>query len=97
MEFEPQEASMNDVNITPLDKCVTNEDSKVIIAQKGYMDVPLVSTQMTHLQGHIYKSLELGKPLSPLISLEHIAFVIKPPFVDSHRPLMVDYSLTKPS
>ena len=59
------------------------------------MDVPLVSSQVMHIQNNIYESLEIGKPLLSLLSLEHVAFVIEPPFVDPPHTLRVDYSLTK--
>ena len=95
MKFEPQETSINDSYIILLEDCVKNVGSKVIIAQESHMDVPLVNTQVTRVQGNIYESLEMGKPFPPLISLEHVALVVKPPFNDPSHPLIVNYSLTK--
>ena len=60
------------------------------------MDVPLVSSQVIHIQGDLYESLETGKSLPPLISFDYVIFAIESPFVDPPRPLMVNCSLTKP-
>ena len=95
MKFEPQEASINYVYITPLEECVTNEGSKIIITQEDYMNISLVSTQVTNIQDNIYESLELSKTLPSLLSFDYVIFAIKPPFNNPSRPLMVDYSLTK--
>ena len=97
MKFEFQETSMNDSYITALEDCVKSVNSKVIITQNREADVPLVSTQVMHIQDNVYESFELGKPFPPLILLEQVAFDIKSPFIDSPCPLIVDYSLTSPS
>ena len=55
------------------------------------MDIPFVSTQVLHIQDNIYETLEIGKFLPSLISLDYVAFAIKPPFIDSFCHLMVDY------
>ena len=53
-----------------------------ILKMRVLTDVPLVSTQVVHVQGNIYDSLETGKLLPPLISFEHVTFSIKSPFND---------------
>ena len=93
--IEPQEVSFSDSFFTPLKECVERIGFKGIIPQESHADVPLVSTQVTCIQGNIYDSLEIGKPLPSLLSLEHVAFAIKPPYNDPPQPLMVDYSLKK--
>lgn len=95
MNVESQEVSMHDVYITPFEKCGKCVDFKVIIPQEGYMDIPLVSSQVME-KGNIYETLEIGKPLPSFLSFGYMTHLIESPFNDSPRPQMVDYSLTKP-
>mgnify|MGYP004709237509 CR=1 FL=1 len=94
--FEPQKVSFNDSFFTPLEECIESIGSKGIAAQDTLMASPLVSSQVVYFQGNIYETLEIGKSLPFLTSLEHVTFTIKSPFNDPPRPKMVDYSLTKP-
>ena len=54
MKFEPQEASMNDLYITPLEDCLKSVGSKVIVIQERQANVSLVSSQVVHIQDKIY-------------------------------------------
>ena len=80
MKFEAEKASMNISYITPLEDCVTSVGSRVMVTQESHVDIPLVSNQMTHTQGIIYKSREIGKLFPPLILFEYVAFCNDPPF-----------------
>ena len=94
---EPQEMSISASFFTPLEECVGSIGFKGIIAQEGHAaDIPLVRTQVTHIQGKIYESLKIGKFLPSLLSFDYVVFILKPPFNDPLRPKMVDYSLTNP-
>ena len=73
--FETQEMSINDSFFIPLEECVKSIGSKYIVTQERQADVPLVSTQVTHIQGIIYPSLEICKPPPPIIPLEHVALI----------------------
>nr|XP_027085682.1 uncharacterized protein LOC113707618 [Coffea arabica]XP_027085771.1 uncharacterized protein LOC113707684 [Coffea arabica] len=93
--FESQEVSFNDSFFIPLKECIKSTGFKDIPTQGTLMAFPLVNSQVVHIQGNIYETLGIGKSLSFLTLLDHVAFAIKSPFNDPPRPKMVDYSLTK--
>ena len=79
---KPQEVSFNDSLLTPLEEHVESIGSKHIIAQETLMASPLVSTQIMHIQGNIYESLEIGKSLPILLSFRYMTYVIESTFND---------------
>ena len=70
----------------------------VVSKDKIFQAIPakslLMSSQLVHIQGDIYQTLEIGIPFSTLLSFGYMVHSFELSFVDPPWPKLVDYSLT---
>ena len=80
--IESQEMSFSGSFLTSLEECLESAYSKDKIVQPVPAASPLMSSQMVHIQGDIYQTLEIGIPIPTLLSFGYVAHSLEPPFVD---------------